>query len=237
MRRSQWTVRDMALVAFTTLVVVIAVSCARRRSSAPSRSWRWAHTRAASREPGLRGTADFDGGRRAGDRPRSSPPDRAMAERLVCPHATRGPGHMGWNDRVRGARSGSAPGETGSTSKGQIVPLEFTARFLDRLHEGKLDCGKALDHCELNPSPAARVALAAVRRWDRLPADQERTVGMAHRVESERLRRNVGTLRRIAVMAPLLGLLGTLFALGRALEAIPAVPASPSIRPRRQPYR
>ena len=93
------------------------------------------------------------------------------------------------------------------------------------MHEGKLDCGKALDHCELNPSPAARVALAAVRRWDRPPADQERAVGMAHRVESERLRRNVGTLRRIAVMAPLLGLLGTLFALGRALETIPAVPA------------
>jgi biopolymer transport protein ExbB len=109
---------------------------------------------------------------------------------------------------------------------GKIVPAEFTARFLDRLHEGKLDCGKALDHCELNPSPAARVALAAVRRWDRPPADQERAVGMAHRVESERLRRNVGTLRRIAVMAPLLGLLGTLFAIGRALERVPPAPAS-----------
>jgi biopolymer transport protein ExbB len=109
--------------------------------------------------------------------------------------------------------------------KGKIVPPEFTARFLDRLHEGKLDCGKALDHCELNPSPAARVALAAVRRWDRPAADQERAVGLAHRVESERLRRNVGTLRRIAVLAPLLGLLGTLFALGRALEAVPAGPS------------
>ena len=96
--------------------------------------------------------------------------------------------------------------------RGKIVPPEFTARFLDRLHEGKLDCGKALDHCELNPSPAARVALAAVRRWDRPAADQERAVGLAHRVETERLRRNVGTLRRIAVLAPLLGLLGTLFA-------------------------
>jgi biopolymer transport protein ExbB len=106
--------------------------------------------------------------------------------------------------------------------RSKIVPPAFTARFLDRLHEGKLDCGKALDHCELNPSPAARVALAAVRRWDRPAADQERAVAMAHRVESERLRRNVGTLRRIAVMAPLLGLLGTLFAIGRALEAVPA---------------
>ncbi len=100
----------------------------------------------------------------------------------------------------------------------KIVPPLFTARFLDRLHDGKLDCGQALDHCELNPSPAARVALAAVRRWGRPAADLERAVALAHRVETERLRRNVGTLRRIAALAPLLGLLGTLFALGRALE-------------------
>jgi biopolymer transport protein ExbB len=105
----------------------------------------------------------------------------------------------------------------------RIVPPEFTARFLDRLHEGKLDCGDALDHCERNPSPASRVALAAVRRWGRPAADLERAVAMAHRVESERLRRNVGTLRRIAVLTPLLGLLGTLFALGRALEGVPTV--------------
>ena len=97
----------------------------------------------------------------------------------------------------------------------KIVPAAFTARFLDRLHEGKLDCGQALDHCELNPSPAARVALAAVRRWGRPAADLERAVALAHRVETDELRRNVGTLRRIAMLAPLLGLLGTLFACGR----------------------
>jgi biopolymer transport protein ExbB len=104
----------------------------------------------------------------------------------------------------------------------KIVPPAFTARFMDRLHEGKLDCGQALDHCELNPSPAARVALAAVRRWGRPAADLERAVALAHRVETERLRRNVGSLRRIAALTPLLGLLGTLFALGRVLENVPA---------------
>jgi len=112
----------------------------------------------------------------------------------------------------------------------KIVPAEFTARFLDRLHEGKLDCGEALDHCERNPSPAARVALAAVRRWGRPPADLERAVALAHKVETERLRRNVGTLRRVAALAPLLGLLGTLFAAGRALEAIPPMPIDGAIR-------
>jgi biopolymer transport protein ExbB len=112
----------------------------------------------------------------------------------------------------------------------RIIPADFTARFLDRLHEGRLDCGQALDHCELNPSPAARVALAAVRRWGRSPGDLERAVALAHRVESDRLRRNVGTLRRIAALAPLLGLLGTLFALGRALEAMPSEPLVMAVR-------
>jgi len=111
----------------------------------------------------------------------------------------------------------------------RIVPTDFTARFLDRLHEGKLDCGAALDHCELNPSPAARIALAAVRRWGRPASDLERAVALAHRLETDRLRRNVGTLRRIAALAPLIGLLGTLFAIGRVLESIPAGGVSPAL--------
>jgi biopolymer transport protein ExbB len=100
---------------------------------------------------------------------------------------------------------------------GKIIPRDFQARFLVRLQDGKLDRGKALDFCELNPSPAARVALGVVRRWERPVTDQERALAMAVRVEAERLRRNVGTLRRIAALAPMLGLLGTLTAAGRAL--------------------
>jgi biopolymer transport protein ExbB len=107
----------------------------------------------------------------------------------------------------------------------RIVPRDFVVRYLDRLQEGKLDRGKALDFCELNPSPASRVALAAVRRWGRPVIDLERAVAMAQRVEADRLRRNVATLRRIAALAPLLGLLGSLFATGRVLSGMGA-PAS-----------
>ena len=102
----------------------------------------------------------------------------------------------------------------------RVTPPDFMSRFLDRLRDGKLDSGKALDICELNSSPAARVALAAVRRWGRPVADLERAVALAARVEADRLRRNVGTLRRIAALTPLLGLLGTLLSAGRALSAI-----------------
>jgi len=102
----------------------------------------------------------------------------------------------------------------------RVVPRDFVTRFLARIQEGKLDRGKALDFCELNPSPAARVALGAIRRWDRPASDQERVVTMTCRTESDRLRRNVGTLRRIAALAPLIGLLGSLFAAGRTLAAV-----------------
>src|SRR5262249_51533664 len=81
-----------------------------------------------------------------------------------------------------------------------VIPPDFATRFLERLQEGRLDRGKALDFCELNPSPASRVALAAVRRWGRPLADLERAVALAHQVEASRLACRVGTLRRIAAL-------------------------------------
>lgn len=104
--------------------------------------------------------------------------------------------------------------------KSRVVPAAFSTRFLDRLRDGKLDRGKAADFCELNPSPAARVAQAAVRRWGRPPSELERSVAMVRQVEFDRLRRHVGTLRRISALAPLIGLLGTLFASERALRIL-----------------
>jgi biopolymer transport protein ExbB len=114
---------------------------------------------------------------------------------------------------------------------GRVVPRDFVKRYLERLGEGKLDQGKALDLCELNPSPAARVALAAVRRWGRPVIDLERAVAMAQRVEADRLRRNVGTLRRIAALAPLLGLLGALVSAGRVLSGLTTAAVTPAVGP------
>ncbi len=98
----------------------------------------------------------------------------------------------------------------------RVMPNDFMKRFKDRMDDVKLERGKILDLCELNSSPASRVALAAVKRWGRSTLDLERGVSIATRVEADRLKRNVGTLRRIAAMAPLLGLLGSLLAAGRA---------------------
>ncbi len=103
----------------------------------------------------------------------------------------------------------------------RVIPRAFRERFQSRLEEGLLDWAKALDYCELNPSPASRVALAALRRWGRPTADLDRAVTLARNVESDRLRRYVGTLRRISAMAPLIGLLGSLFSAGRSLASMP----------------
>ncbi len=107
--------------------------------------------------------------------------------------------------------------------RSRVVPKAYTGRFHERLVSGKLDRGKALDFCELNPSPAARVVLAAVRRWGRPVGDMERGVSLARGIEIDHLRRHVGTLRRIAVLAPLIGLLGTLMAANRGLSTEGAV--------------
>ena len=145
----------------------------------------------------------------------------SMVDRLVRSYASLGSGNLGGSGCMRGMGIVVLMERMVRLRSRRVMPSDFTARFVDRLHEGKLDCGQALDFCERNPSPAARVALAAVRRWGRPATDLERAVTLAHRVETERLRRNVGTLRRVAALAALLGVLGTLFALGPRLEAIP----------------
>jgi biopolymer transport protein ExbB len=102
----------------------------------------------------------------------------------------------------------------------RILPADFAAKFLERLQDGRLDRGKALDFCELNASPASRVALAAVKRWGRPVGELERAVDLALRLEIEGLRRNISSLRRVAALTPLLGLLGTLFAASHALSTL-----------------
>lgn len=110
--------------------------------------------------------------------------------------------------------------------KRKIIPSTLVGRFRERMDEGRFDRIKALDYCELNPSPAARVALAALQRWGGPVADLERGVALARGREIDLLRRHIGTLRRVAGLAPLLGLLGTLTAVGRALSGLETNPGA-----------
>jgi biopolymer transport protein ExbB len=110
--------------------------------------------------------------------------------------------------------------------RGRVIPRKFVVKCLDRLCAVVIDRDEAIDYCELNPSPASRIALGAIRRWGRGVADVERGAALVRQVEVAALRRHVGTLRRIAGLSPLIGLLGTLSAAGRVLAASPSLTSS-----------
>ena len=211
MRRCKWTdATGVFMSPGMAFLSVLAVSCAGGADLPRQIDRRRSHVHRDRRRSGPR----WSGCSRPPKTPsgivaRSGPRRWGAADRMVSPHTAGGSGHVGGNDGVRWRWAWVCCwSDLFDFAGGKIVPPEFTARFLDRLHEGKLDCGKALDHCELNPSPAARVALAAVRRWDRPAADQERAVGAgASRRERaiETQRRHVAAHRRAGASARLAG--------------------------------
>jgi biopolymer transport protein ExbB len=101
----------------------------------------------------------------------------------------------------------------------RVMPKRFVNRLDERLEDGRLDRAKLLDLCEMNNCAAARVASAVASRWGRSSQDLERALNSAVRVETEELSRNIPTLRRVAILAPMLGLLGSLIIVGRLLQA------------------
>lgn len=145
---------------------------------------------------------------------------RLVGEALAWYGRTPAPERVAWGGLAGAALLGLGVmlQAAGRLRRSRVIPSVFVSRFLKRLGEGQLDRGKGLDYCELNPSPAARVALAALQRWGRPLAEQERAASLALRREGDALRRGIGTLRRVAALSPLLGFFGTLAAAGRILR-------------------
>lgn len=106
-----------------------------------------------------------------------------------------------------------------SLRRKKIMPRRFLDRIEERLEDGRLDRAKLIDLCEMNPCAAARVTSSLASRWGRSSQDLERALTHSVRVETEELSRNIPTLRRVAILAPLLGLLGSLLIVGRLLQA------------------
>lgn len=132
-----------------------------------------------------------------------------------------------WTDRVAWGAIGACAilailtllERTWALRNRRILPKRFVSRLMERLEDGPVDRAKLIDLCELNDSAIARVASAVVSRWGRPTADLERAFNNSVRVEAEELQRNVPTLRRIAVLSPLIGLLGSLIMIGRLLSS------------------
>jgi biopolymer transport protein ExbB len=95
----------------------------------------------------------------------------------------------------------------------RVVPKPFVSRFVSQVESGSLGRGPALDACEENGSPAARVFAAAVRRWGRPAVEIEQAAIDACERELNHLRRYRRVFNGVATIGPMLGLLGTVFGL------------------------
>ena len=88
----------------------------------------------------------------------------------------------------------------------RVVPRLFVERFIEQLQSGQLARGEALDACEENGSPAAKVFAAAVRRWGKPSVEIEQAAIDACEREVNHLRRYRRVFNGIATIGPLLGL-------------------------------
>jgi biopolymer transport protein ExbB len=102
----------------------------------------------------------------------------------------------------------------------RVAPRLFVARFVEQVQSGQISRGEALDACEENGSPAAKVFAAAVRRWGRPAVEIEQAAIDACEREVNHLRRYRRVFNGVATIGPLLGLLGTVFGLIRSFNDV-----------------
>jgi biopolymer transport protein ExbB len=92
---------------------------------------------------------------------------------------------------------------------GNVVPKLFVDRFVAQLRAHALARQAALEACDENGSPAARVFAAAIRRWGRPAVEIEQAAIDACERELNHLRRYRRVFNGVATIGPMLGLLGT----------------------------
>ena len=108
---------------------------------------------------------------------------------------------------------------------GNVVPKLFVDRFVAQLRAHTLARQAALEACDENGSPAARVFAAAIRRWGRPAVEIEQAAIDACERELNHLRRYRRVFNGVATISPLLGLLGTVFGLIRSFNDVAAAGA------------
>ncbi len=113
-----------------------------------------------------------------------------------------------------------------SLRKARILPRQFVKRFLQNLGEGQLDRQTALEQCEKNRSPVARVFRAGIMKWGKPAVEVEQAVLDAGERAATEMRKYMRMLNGIATVCPLLGLLGTVLGMIHAFDAIGSVDPS-----------
>jgi biopolymer transport protein ExbB len=104
--------------------------------------------------------------------------------------------------------------------RSRVIPRTFVERFMERLREGELDRGKALELCRDSGSPIANVFAVVVQNWGQKASEIRGAVNDGAQSELFYLRRGIRALSGIATLAPLLGLFGTVIGMIRAFHAL-----------------
>ncbi len=107
-----------------------------------------------------------------------------------------------------------------SLRRGRVIPRPFVKRFLRQLREGEIDRDEAMQLCEKNGSPVARVFAGAIRKWGRPAVEVEQAIIDNGERVTTNLRRYLRVINGVATVTPLLGLLGTVVGMIRAFNNI-----------------
>jgi biopolymer transport protein ExbB len=107
-----------------------------------------------------------------------------------------------------------------SLRRRRVIPSAFVARFQQQLADGQLDRSQALQLCEENGSPVAKVFAGAVRKWGRPSVEVEQGVIDAGERATNDLRRYLRVFYAVASVGPLLGLMGTVLGMIQTFNAI-----------------
>jgi biopolymer transport protein ExbB len=107
-----------------------------------------------------------------------------------------------------------------SLRRGQVIPRPFVTRIFEQIREGQLDREDALELCEKNGSPVARVLAGGLKKWGRPAVEVEQAVLDAGERVCNSLRKYLRLFNGISQVAPLLGLLGTVMGMISSFNAI-----------------
>ena len=104
--------------------------------------------------------------------------------------------------------------------RGRVIPKPFVRRFLKLLDEGELDRVEALQICEENGSPVAKVFAHGVRKWAKPSVEVEQAIIDGGERQVSSLRRHLRMINGVATVTPLIGLLGTVWGMLEAFNQI-----------------
>jgi biopolymer transport protein ExbB len=106
--------------------------------------------------------------------------------------------------------------------RSHIIPPVLIQKVREKLKEGGGHPRGALDYCKSNPSAAAAVLCAAIKRLGESEELLAKHIQEAGERESLKLRKRLRVLSVIGSIAPLLGLLGTITGMITAFQTVAA---------------